>query len=99
MAEYVLSNRATEALEDIFVYTASHFGLAQAEAYHESFHRIFSLLADFPFMGQSADEYVPGMRKYRHQSHLAFYTVDAEMVTIQHVLHHAQDVRKHMLDG
>ena len=75
MAEYQLSSKAAQALEDIFIYTVSKFGWAQAEAYHEGFHRIFLLLTDFPHMGQSADEYVPGMQKFRHQSHLIGFSL------------------------
>ena len=98
MADYQLSNKAAQALEDIFVYTAMTYGERQSEAYHEGFHRIFGLLADFPFMGQSVDEYHPGMRRLRYQSHMIFYTKDGEIITIQHILHHRQDVRTHMSD-
>ena len=98
MAEYQLSLSCAATLEDIFVYTAERYGLPQAEAYHEGFHRIFGLLADFPMMGQSADEYRSGLRKFRYQSHMVFYTYEAHIVTIQHIIHHRQDVRRHMLD-
>ena len=99
MAEYRLTHRAAQALEDIYVYTAQTFGDAQAEAYHEGFHRTFGLIADFPFMGRSADELIPGLRQHRHGKHVFFYAVAADgTVIIQAIFHGAQNVRKHMLD-
>lgn len=64
MADYTLSKAAERALEDSFIYTHDTFGAAQADAYHEAFHRAFGLLADFPFMGSSADELKPGLRRF-----------------------------------
>ncbi|MDH3661639.1 MAG: type II toxin-antitoxin system RelE/ParE family toxin [Alphaproteobacteria bacterium] len=98
MAKYQLSSQAAAALEDIYVYTALTFGADQAEAYHESFHRIFSLLADFPKLGKSADELIPGWRQFRHMKHLIFYTPDSDPMTIQAVIHGSMDVRKHLMD-
>lgn len=99
MSEYLISVRAEQAIEDIFVYTVSKFGMAQAEAYHEGLHRMFGLLADFPLMGLSADEFIPGMQKFRYQSHFVFYTQNSSTsVTIQHVIYARQTVRKHMFE-
>ncbi len=99
MAEYRLSHRAVQALEDIYITTAQMFGDAQAEAYHEGFHRIFGLIADFPFMGRSADELMAGLRQHRHGQHVFFYAVAPDgAVVIQAIFHGAQNVRKHMLE-
>ncbi|MCF6200453.1 MAG: type II toxin-antitoxin system RelE/ParE family toxin [Hyphomicrobiaceae bacterium] len=98
MSTCKLSANAALALEDIYIYTGNQFGEIQADAYHESFAKMFELLTDFPDMGQSADEYIASMRKFRHQSHLIFYNLQRDQITIQHILHAKQDVRKHMLD-
>lgn len=99
MPEYRLTRRASQALEDVYVYTSQMFGDAQAEAYHEGFHRAFGLIADFPFMGRSADELVAGWRQHIHGKHVFFYAVDPDgTIVIQAVFHVAQNVRKHMLD-
>ena len=98
MSEYALSADAAAALEDIYVHTAQTFGEEQAAAYHEGFHRTFTLLADFPRMGKSADELIPGWRQFGYAKHVIFYTPQHNGVTVQAVIHGAQNLRKHLLD-
>jgi toxin ParE1/3/4 len=59
MAEYRLSVRARAQLLGIYDYTNTTFGQYQAEAYHAGLESTFSLLADFPRIGQSVDELAP----------------------------------------
>ena len=98
MANYVLSRAAEHSLEDIYIYTHDQHGPAQAEAYHEACHRMFGLLADFPYLGRSADEFRPGLRQYPHGSHVIYYSVREGVVHIEQIFHHAQSVRPHMFD-
>jgi toxin ParE1/3/4 len=77
MAEYRLSVRARSQLLDIFEFTVRTFGQYQAEAYHAGLERTFSLLADFPRIGQSIDDLAPRLRRFRFQSHQIFYTEEA----------------------
>lgn len=99
MADYTLSEGAEQALEGIFVYTYDNYGAAQADAYHEAFHRTFGLRADFPFMGSSADELKPGLRRFPQGKHLVFYTPTGEKsVLIERVLHGRQNIRRHLFD-
>ncbi len=78
MAKYRLSLQARRQIRDIGVFTARRFGLYQAEAYHAGLERTFGLLIDFPKMGASAEELLPGARRFRFQSHNIFYTEDDE---------------------
>lgn len=96
--KYQLSERADATLEDIYVHTALKFGIEQAKAYHAGFHRIFDLLADFPKLGKSADEWKPGWHQFRHMKHLIFYTADSEPLEIKAIIHGNMDVRKHLMD-
>lgn len=98
MADYVLSEAADRSLEDIYIYTHDNHGPAQAEAYHEAFHRMFGLLADFPYLGRSADEFRSGLRQYPQGSHVIYYSVRKGTVHIEQIFHHAQNVRPHMFD-
>ncbi len=98
MADYVLSLAADQALETIYIYTHDQHGAAQAEAYHEAFHRIFGLLADFPYLGRSADEFRTGLRQYPQGSHMIFYSVRDDIVHIEQIFHQAQNVRAHLFD-
>jgi toxin ParE1/3/4 len=98
MAEYRLSDRTRADLIDIYDFTESKFGAYQADAYYAGLVRSFGLLADFPLIGQSVDELAAGYRRFRFQSHLIFYTVQADYVEIRAVIHGAQDIRPQLFD-
>lgn len=98
MAEYKLSVRARSQLVDIYEFTAAAFGQYQAEAYHAGLERTFSLLADFPCIGQSVDELASRHRRFRFQSHHIFYTEEATYILIRAIYHHAQDIRPQLFD-
>jgi toxin ParE1/3/4 len=98
MAEYRLTQRAQTDLIDIYDFTESKFGVYQAEAYHAGLVRSFGLLADFPLIGQTADELAPGCRRFRFQSHLIFYTVQPDHVEIRAVIHGALDIRPQLFE-
>lgn len=99
MADYVLSQAAEAALEEIFIYTFDAHGAAQSDAYHEAFHRIFGLLADFPYMGSSADELKQSLRRFPQGKHVIYYTPTGERgVLIERIFHAAQNVRPHLFE-
>ena len=98
MAEYRLSIRARAQLLDIYEFSATTFGKYQAEAYFAGLDRTFGLLADFPRIGQSADELASRHRRFRFQSHHIFYTEEAEYILIRAIYHHAQDIRPQLFD-
>ena len=98
MAEFRLSLRAHADLLDIYAFTDAKFGRYQAEAYHAGFERTFGLLADFPGIGTSADELVPGYRRFRFQSHYIFYTEEADHVLIRALIHVRQDLRASLFE-
>ena len=98
MAEYRISDRTRTDLIDIYDFTESKFGAYQADAYYAGLVRSFGLLADFPLIGQSVDELAAGYRRFRFQSHLIFYTVQADYVEIRAVIHGAQDIRPQLFD-
>ena len=98
MAEYRLTDRARTDLIDIYDFTERKFGAYQAEAYHAGLVRSFGLLADFPLIGQAADELAVGHRRFRFQSHLIFYTVQPDHVEIRVVVHGALDIRPQLFE-
>jgi toxin ParE1/3/4 len=98
MAEYRLTERARVDLIDIYDFTESRFGAYQAEAYYAGLIRSLGLLADFPLIGQTADNLPTGYRRFRFQSHLIFYTVQPDHVEIRAVLHGSQDIRPHLFE-
>jgi len=62
MAEYKLSQRATDNLVEIYAYTELNLGRYQANAYIAGFDDIFELLAQFPHMGREAKDLQAGFR-------------------------------------
>ncbi|MCW6512514.1 type II toxin-antitoxin system RelE/ParE family toxin [Lichenifustis flavocetrariae] len=98
MAEYILSRRAERDLLDIYASTEISFGQYQADAYHAGLERSFSLLADFPRMGTSADELATGFRRFRFQSHYIFYTEERAHILIRALLHVKMNLRPDLFE-
>ena len=91
MAEYRLSAAAEADFEAIYLYTDETFGTRQAEAYTLGLKQTFERLADLPRMGRSADNFRPGLFRFRYQSHVIFYTIETHHIMIRRVLHGRMD--------
>ena len=93
MADFRLTFRADAELENAYTFSEERFGRYQAEAYLAGLNRTFGLIADFPGMGVTADELVPGYRRFRFQSHYILYTEEADHVLIRALPHTSQKLR------
>lgn len=93
MAEYRLSIQTEADLLQIYDFTELRFGQYQAKAYHAGLEHSFSLLADFPRLGISADEFVVGLRRFRFQSHYIFYSEEVQHVLIRALIHVQMSLR------
>ncbi len=80
MASFQLSERAKAELVAIYDDSEARFGGYQADVYLAGLERTFGLLADFPGIGQVADYLKAGLRRFRFQSHIVFYTGDRDGV-------------------
>ena len=98
MGEFRLSQQSQEQLRGIAGFSASRFGLYQAEAYLSGLERTFQLLADFPGMGVDVGNLIAGVRRFRFQSHLIFYSQSDGFILIRAVFHASQDVRKELFE-
>ena len=98
MAEYRLTDRARADLIGIYDFTESKFGSYQADAYYAGLIRSLGLLADFPLIGQTADDLAVGYRRFRFQSHIIFYTIQAPFIEIRAIVHGAQDIRSQLFE-
>jgi toxin ParE1/3/4 len=98
VAEYKLSRNAGLKLRDIFECTDETFGRYQADAYHAGLEKTFGLIAEFPRIGRASDELVPGLRRFRFQSHHIFYVLDDKHVLILQIFHVSQDIRPELFD-
>ena len=95
MSKYRLSRRAATDLEDIADYTVKQFGVEQARVYRDSLKSCFRRLANNSEMGRRAEQLAPGLRRFEHQAHIVFYTVDDGELYVVRVLHSRMDVRRH----
>jgi toxin ParE1/3/4 len=94
MAEYELSKRADEDLNDIYLFTYRRFGEAKADAYLLGLENRFSILAAQPGLGRRIDHIRPGYFRYEHASHPIFYRLTGNGIIIMRVLHRSMDVER-----
>ena len=64
MAEYELSKKADEDLNDIYLFSHRRFGEAMADAYLLALERRFSILAAQPGLGRRIDLVRAGYFRY-----------------------------------
>ncbi len=96
MAVYRLSRKAATDLDGIYEYTIVNFGLAQAQNYLNGLHDCFGNLARQPTLGRQANQLAPELRRYERRSHVVFYVLEEDSVTIVRVLHKSMDARRHL---
>ncbi len=96
MAVYRLSRKAATDLNGIYEYTIVNFGLAQAQNYLNGLHDCCGNLARQPTLGRQANQLAPELRRYEHRSHVVFYVLEEDSVTIVRVLHKSMDARRHL---
>lgn len=98
IASYKLSRTAENHLADIVDYTDSTFGAHQTDAYIAGLESSFDLLVRFPTMGVAAFEIKDGWRRYRYQSHYIFYSIKADHLFVEAIIHVRRDIRPHLFE-
>jgi toxin ParE1/3/4 len=91
VAELDLSAAARADLVDIRIFSLEPFGPEVADRYFRGFAAAFALLADHPLAGAARPEIGNRIRCFTHRKHRIFYVVDAHVVLIVRILHHATD--------
>lgn len=82
-----MTRQADQNLKLIYVDTAEHFGIRQAESYASGLIKTFDLLVDNPKMGRVADHIRPGIRRHEHAAHVIFYRQSGEGILIIGIIH------------
>jgi toxin ParE1/3/4 len=96
MADYELSNKADEDLNDIYLFSYRRFGAAKADADLLGLERQFSMLSTQPGLGRRIDHIRPGYFRYEHASRSIFYRLTGKGVIVIQVLHRSRDVGRHI---
>lgn len=88
---FTLSPRARADLNEIWEYTQTKWGSAQAEVYIRDLNGAFTLLSTQPDIGKSCDEIRPGYFKFPCGSHILFYKKTHSRIAIVRILHQRMD--------
>jgi toxin ParE1/3/4 len=102
MAVWRLTGRAKRDLADIRRFTLEQWGGEKAENYLEAIYEKIRLVAAHPEIGIDRSESLNMGLKIRGivcASHVLYYTVSENHITVVAVLHHGMAPRTHLLHG
>lgn len=95
---YRLSEAAASDIENILDTSLTAFGALQTEDYYTALTQCLELLGENPEMGTKADDIRPGYRRFPHESHVVFYTIEESGVFIVRILHQHMDAPRNLRD-
>ncbi|MEM6889294.1 MAG: type II toxin-antitoxin system RelE/ParE family toxin [Pseudomonadota bacterium] len=90
-AAYRLSPAAQNDLEDIWIYTAQKWSVAQADRYTDILEDTLEQLLFMPKMAHERPEFDPPVRIHPSAEHLIVYRIEEDHLAILRVLGARQD--------
>jgi toxin ParE1/3/4 len=96
MSDHVLSPRAQADLDEIWDYSARHWGEDRAERYVRDLWRGIEYVASDPRRGRSCEEIRAGYFKYLVGSHVVFYRLVPGGMDVVRILHQRMDFERHL---
>ena len=90
------SPRADADLEDIYRYTWSECGSAQADQYVETFRAVIASTQSEPWRVRPCPDIRRGYSRIMFGSHIAFLRQRAGRWIVVRILHERQDTRRHL---
>ena len=94
-AAIALQPEARRDIEDILVYRADQWGLAQRDVYRDEIGRTLEILRENPRLGRPRDEIAAGLRSFRIRQHVIYYRVTAGTVIVLRVMHGKMDAAQY----
>lgn len=94
--EIFRQRKARNDLNEIWHYSESRWGEAQADAYLREIDARIALLREQPDLGKSAEDVRAGYRVLRANRHLIFYKVSETRIDIFRILHERMDLARHL---
>lgn len=95
MAEYRLTPRAEQDIEDIWRYTAEQWSVDQAEKYVDGLIDTMETLAANPKSGRSAARIRPGYRRQNAGAHVIFFKPSNDGILVVRILHQRMNFESH----
>jgi toxin ParE1/3/4 len=89
--KYILSKAASTDLEEIYIYGYVHFGEAQADDYAQSLENQIGIICENPRIGRLDSRVNPAVRRFECESHVIFYDIVDDCISISRILHGATD--------
>lgn len=96
MAEYRLTPAAERDLEAIWIYTAQHWSVEQANHYTDMLTGAFAELAQSPKMAPACDYIRPGYRRQSVERHMIYFRITNYGIAVIRILHERMDVPRHL---
>ena len=96
MADFELSRRSDEDLDEIYLFSYQRFGEARADAYLLALEERLHALAEQPLLGRRIEHIRAGYFRCEHGSHAIFYKLRDGGITVIRVLHRSMDSGKHL---
>lgn len=93
---YIIREKAEIDLEDIYSYTVTRFGEAQAEDYLRGLILAFEGLSSGQKVARSYENVGAGLLCYSYQSHLIFFKKISSSIDILRILHQSMDIKRHL---
>ena len=90
MHEWRISRQAQADLEEIQLRSLTEFGAGTTRAFMAGFDEIFARLGSYPLSGRLRPEYGRAVRSCLHTPYLVLYRYQADVVSIERVLHTAR---------
>lgn len=93
-----LSKAAEHDLENIWDYTLSTWGEAQATLYLAQIEKGFLELLDNPYIGKARPDIKNGYRALLIEKHIVFYVITDAYIDILGIPHARMDIKQHFED-
>lgn len=91
MPKYRFARSAEEDLADIVDYTAITWGVAQANTYLDGLEQLAASVSGNPRIGKPCENLSPSLRAFPYESHVLYYLIDSDAITIVRVLHQSMN--------
>jgi len=96
MAKYILSQKASKDLANIFQYTYKNFAISQAEAYLSELEECFIMLSVQPDLAHKVEDIRKEYFRYLFRKHAVYFKARKNDIFIIRVLHQQMKYELHL---
>jgi len=96
MAKYILSQKASKDLANIFQYTYKNFAISQAESYLSELEECFIMLSVQPDLAHKVEDIRKEYFRYLFSKHAVYFKTRKNDIFIIRVLHQQMKYELHL---